>query len=149
VQYEEFRAAGLITEPNLDRFDGINAVWRHPNMSGATLERLVFASYRGFYGWRDIAMKALTRQDWGPREAGRLLTLYSGLFTRMSVAAGHHPMAGGAGRMELDRASDYAELRRRTFGIDLAPLPARREVDPAELAANRMAREPEPPQKAG
>lgn len=149
VQYEEFRAARLITEPNLDRFDGINAVWRHPHLSAAALERLVFASYRGFYGWGDIAGKALFRRDWGPRDAGRLLTLYSGLFTRMSVAAGHHPMAGGVGRVTQDRAADYAELRRRTFGIDLAPLPARRDVDPAELAANRAIREPEDHREAG
>ena len=70
VQYEEFRAEGLISEPNLDRFDGINAVWRHPRLDGATLQRLVFESYREFYGAASLAGKVLFRTGPGGERMG-------------------------------------------------------------------------------
>jgi hypothetical protein len=33
MQYDEFLAQGLITEPNLDRFDTTCLTWRHPCFS--------------------------------------------------------------------------------------------------------------------
>jgi hypothetical protein len=57
------------------------------------------------------------------KEAGAALFAVSGFsaISRMASARGLHPMAGGIGRVRKDRAADYSELRRRTFGIDRAP----------------------------
>ena len=45
------------------------------------------------------------------------------VLSRYAGAHGMHPMAGGMGRVALDGAADYADLRRRTYGVELAPLP--------------------------
>lgn len=49
-------------------------------------------------------------------------------------------MSGGVGRVARDCAADYAEDRRRVFGIDLAPLPASRALSEPDLAFNRGAK---------
>src|SRR3989440_12894729 len=48
-QYDEFMAAGLITEPNLDRFDASWLTWTHPNISKKRLHRLLLDCYKQFY----------------------------------------------------------------------------------------------------
>lgn len=42
--------------------------------------------------------------------------------------------------MRLDSAADYADLRRRTFGLDLAPLPGRLRLTVKDEEANRRAK---------
>jgi radical SAM superfamily enzyme YgiQ (UPF0313 family) len=124
--YDELMAAGLVSERNLDRFDATGPTWRHPHLSGADLSALLAEAYRRFYAWPDAAAKCL-RWAWRKRRSDNVLlkvavAAYS-VLSRYAVARGMHPMAGGMGRVALDGAADYADLRRRTYGVELAPLP--------------------------
>ena len=65
-QYEDFLAAGLITEPNLDRFDGTCATWRHPHISDARLNALLFRCYREFYSLPDALTKTQSPSSYDP-----------------------------------------------------------------------------------
>src|SRR5262249_18595873 len=47
-QYDDFLSSGWITEPNLDRFDGTCATWRHPTFRAEELQELLFSCYRRF-----------------------------------------------------------------------------------------------------
>jgi radical SAM superfamily enzyme YgiQ (UPF0313 family) len=115
-QYDEFLARGLITEQNLDRFDGTCPTWRHPNLSADRLRDLLFECYRRFYSgthlWRSLK-----------RNRYSIFEVLSHFFYRLEAFHRIHPMSGGVGRVRLDKASDYAGLRRRRFGVDLVPLP--------------------------
>jgi hypothetical protein len=64
------------------------------------------------------------------------------LLQRNSVRLGVHPMNGGSGRVLLDAVSDYAELRREYFGLDLVPLPHALHLSAADEALNRAAKLP-------
>ena len=142
-QYDDFLRDGWITEKNLDRFDGTCVTWRHPNLSKAELERLLFASYRSFYRSGDVARK-LGRLAFRVRDNRRFAALFAvsgfSAMSRLGAARGRHPMAGGVGRVRRDRAEDYAELRRRVFGIDRVPLPASLKLSSADEELNRAAR---------
>jgi hypothetical protein len=46
-------------------------------------------------------------------------------------------MAGGIGRVRQDCAADYARLRRRTWDVDLVPLPDNLALSPSDEALNR------------
>jgi Radical SAM superfamily len=142
-QYADFLARGLISESNLDRFDGSCVTWRHPHLSPRRLNGLLYHCYREFNSARDIAAKTLRawRGRRGQRWQGaRLPVLGFSLLSRYSAARGWPPMAGGAMRVRRDGAADYAALRRRTFGIDLAPLPGNLELTPADERLNREAK---------
>jgi radical SAM superfamily enzyme YgiQ (UPF0313 family) len=125
-QYDDFLVGGLITEGNLDRFDGNSVTWRHPNLRAERLRSLVSDAYRGFYRPRDVARK-VARVAKGARDFRRGQALYAvaghSALSRIAVLAGAHPMAGGVGRVRRDRAADHREARRTVFGLDLAPLP--------------------------
>ena len=142
-QYDDFLRDGWITEKNLDRFDGTCVTWRHPNLSKAELERLLFASYRSFYRSRDVARK-LGRLAFRVRDNRRFAALFAvsgfSAMSRLGAARGLHPMAGGVGRVRRDRADDYAELRRRVFGVDRVPLPASLKLSSADEELNRVAK---------
>jgi hypothetical protein len=141
-QYDDFLAAGLITERNLDRFDGSTVTWQHPNLPGEKLGSLVFGAYREFYRPRDVARK-LAKAWRATRDFRRRHALYAvfghAALSRIAVFAGSHPMAGGVGRVRRDRAADYAEARRSVFGIDFAPLPASLPLPRAHLEGQRQA----------
>jgi radical SAM superfamily enzyme YgiQ (UPF0313 family) len=142
-QYDDFLAQGWITAKNLDRFDGSCVTWRHPNLDPVELRRLLFVCYRGFYRGRDVASKLL-RLLRGPRDfrlSGALFAVFGlSVMSRLAAARGLHPMAGGIGRLRRDSSRDYADLRRRTFGIDLAPLPRSLALSPADEETNRRAK---------
>jgi radical SAM superfamily enzyme YgiQ (UPF0313 family) len=144
-QYDDFLAAGLIEEDNLDRFDGTCVTWRHPHLTPRRWADLLFRCYREFYGGRDVAAKLarLLRGRWDFRTRGALLAVlgYS-LQSRWSAAGRQHPMAGGTARVRRDRLADYQPLRRRTFGFDLAPLPASLALSAADAELNRHAKLP-------
>ncbi len=144
-QYDDFLAAGLITEDNLDRFDGTCVTWRHPHLAPRRWADLVYGSYRAFYGAGDVAAKLLRlargRRDFRTPRALQALGGYA-LPARWSARAGRHPMAGGTVRVKLDRAADYLPLRRRAFGFERAPLPASLALAPADEAINRRAKLP-------
>jgi len=144
-QYDDFRRDGWITEQNLDRYDGTCVTWRHPNLSGEDLRRLLFRCHREFYRAREVAGKLLRllggRRDY--RLSGALFAVFGfSAMSRLAAARGVHPMAGGIARVRRDSASDYAGLRRRVFGFDLAPLPSSLALSPADEALNRRAKLP-------
>ena len=122
-QYDDFRAAGLIAESNLDRFDATCSVWRHPHLSAPELDRLLMAAYRKFYSASGIVKKAFSRRWNGPWFINALALGYAA-FARFAAWRGMHPMAGGLGRVTRDQSSDYRPLRRKVFGIDQLSLPA-------------------------
>jgi radical SAM superfamily enzyme YgiQ (UPF0313 family) len=142
-QYEDFLRDGWITEWNLDRYDGTCVTWRHPNLANDDLRRLLFRCYREFYRGRDVASK-LARLLRGRRDfrLGSALFAVFGLsaMSRLAAARRLHPMAGGIGRVRRDGARDYAALRRRFFGLDLAPLPANLALSKADEELNRRAK---------
>jgi hypothetical protein len=144
-QYQDFLEQGLITERNLDRFDGTCVTWRHPRFEPHQLQELLLRCYRGFYSGRDMAAKILrwTFGRWDFRTSAALLSVigYASL-QRASVAQGEHPMSGGSGRVRLDRVEDYAALRRDLFGYDLVPLPQSLTLGPADEELNRRAKLP-------
>jgi hypothetical protein len=142
-QYEEFLDEGLVTEPNLDRFDGSAVTWRHPRLAPETLRSLVVRAYREFYGARDVAAKTagvLRRtRDFRRGQALYAVLGYSAL-SRLALLSSTHPRAGGVGRVRRDRAGDYAPLRRSVFGLDRAPLPRPLPLSEAEEEASRRPR---------
>lgn len=141
-QYDDFQRRGLITETNLDRFDGTCPTWRHPHLGPAELEELLFRCYRDFYSLPDALAKS-ARWFWRKRGSPNiLLKIATGAYSflsRVAAAQRLHPMAGGIGRVALDGAGDYIELRRRLYGFDLAPLPRVRAAAATPVAASESA----------
>jgi hypothetical protein len=125
-QYADFLAGGLIAEPNLDRFDGTCATWRHPRLSEAQLNALLMQCYREFYSLPDSLAKSV-RWCWEKRRSPNILlkiaTAAYSFLARLAVAQRQHPMAGGMHRVICDGVDDYIEMRRRLYGFELAPLP--------------------------
>jgi len=118
-QYDEFLAEGRIFETNLDRFDGTNAVWHHDVLDWRQLQDTLFDCYRRFYSTPQL-VRFLCRTK--PVEMAHGLALH--LFSRFAASRRMHPMSGGIGRVSRDRNTDYLYLRRKRFGVSLAPLPA-------------------------
>ena len=116
----------MITERNLDRFDGTCATWRHPQLADAELEELLYRCYREFYSLSDAVAKS-ARWFWQKRRSPNILlkiaTAAYSYLARRAAAHRMHPMAGGMRRVRLDRVEDYLGMRRRLYGFDLAPLP--------------------------
>lgn len=142
-QYAEFRERGWITERNLDRFDGTSVTWRHPSLSPARWVELLHRCYRETCGAGGVARRLARAAGsrWDFRMPGKLSSIAGyALQSRLAVRTGCHPMAGGIGRVRRDRAADYAHLRRRTWGFDLAPLPANLGLSPADEEVNRHAK---------
>ncbi len=144
-QYGDFLEQGLITETNLDRFDATCVTWRHPHLDPRRWADLVFRCCREFYAGRDVAAKLLRlevrRGDF--RKTACLLGIagYS-LQSRLAAGRRRHAMAGGTFRVRRDRVDDYLPLRRRTFGLELAPLPPNLALSPADEEINRQAKLP-------
>jgi hypothetical protein len=151
-QYDDFLARGLITEPNLDRFDGTTVTWRHPRLSAAELERQLFRCYREYYATPAVAARLarLARLPRDFRAGGRFASVLGyAVQTRLATRRRAHPMAGGIARVRRDRAADYAVLRRARFGCDLAPLPRSLALGDADEALNRHAKLPIAPIAGG
>lgn len=126
-QYEEFRKAGWITEPNLDRFDATCPTWSHPNLSSERLEDLLYHCYVSYYGFL-LRTRGLSEED-----------RRGAIFNRYAASQRMHPMAGGIDRLRLDSAGDYADMRRALYDIDLAPLPDSLSLSAGDEALNRRA----------
>ena len=142
-QYGDFLEDGSITARNLDRFDGTCVTWRHPNLSPERWSALLAECYREYNRAGAVAARigrALgSRRDY--RMQGKLFSIAGyAAQSRLAVRARAHPMSGGVRRVRRDRASDYALLRRRTWGFDLAPLPANLTLSPADEELNRRAK---------
>jgi len=125
-QYDDYSAAGLMTEPNLDRYDATCVTWRHPHLSPERLTDLLYECYTKFYSLPDTLMKS-ARWYWQKRHSAnymlKLATAGYSFIARAAAAQRQHPMAGGVQRVVVDRDDDYMALRRRVYGFDLAPLP--------------------------
>lgn len=133
-QYDDFLAQGLITEKNLDRFDTTCLTWRHPNLTPERLSELLFDCYRKFFSVRNALRNAKEKFSFRSR---RVLATAAGnlgmsLFSRYCAWRRTHPMSGGIARVRLDGAGRFLELRRRTFGFELAPLPRSLQLPAAE-----------------
>jgi radical SAM superfamily enzyme YgiQ (UPF0313 family) len=117
-QYDEFQAAGLITEPNLDRFDASWLTWTHPNLSKKRLHRLLFDCYKQFYSFSETLRRVKKLNREGKGSWARTVGSYrDSFFVRLAVDQGMHPMDGGIYRLRLDAAKDYQHLRRITISI--------------------------------
>ena len=142
-QYDDFLRDGRITESNLDRYDGSCVTWRHPSLPPGELTKLLFHSYRDFYGWRETAARVL-RLAASCRDFRRSAALFAiagyAVQSRLACRLREHPMAGGTWRVRRDRAADYADLRRRVFGIDRAPLPESLALSSSDAESNRRAK---------
>jgi hypothetical protein len=133
-QYDDFLSAGWITERNLDRFDATTTTWQHPNLSSAELNELLFNCYEKFYTASHILKTAV--QTFRP-EGGFLPYFGHPMFSRFAAWKKMHPMSGGVSRVRRDSFSDYRELRRNRFGVDLVPLPKSLELSKADAELNR------------
>jgi hypothetical protein len=142
-QYDEFLAGGLITETDLDRFDGSCVTWRHPNLAPDRLRQLLFRCYRRFYAAADVSRKlaclAVSARDFR-RTAALLSVAGCSSLGRYGAARGIHPMAGGFGRVRRDRLEDYLPLRRRRFGLERVPLPASLALSARDQRLNEVAK---------
>ena len=135
-QYDEFLEADLISEPNLDRFDGTMPTWRHPNLSSEELKDLLYYCYRRFYSIGHIlgaAVKSMRQDGLG----GMIPYLGHPLFSRFAASKRMHPMSGGIGRVSIDSVADYRELRKKQFGFENAPLPRSLQLSKADTESNR------------
>jgi len=142
LQYQEFLDAGLITELNLDRYDGTTTTWNHDQISQRDLRALLFESYHRFYNPRRLARFAIASFKGGNILSGFLKDLCPAFFSRYSAWNGRHPMSGGVGRKVLDSASDYAQLRWERYGINLAPLPHNLKLSQADTEMNSRVKLP-------
>ena len=124
-QYDSFRKAGWITEPNLDRFDATCPTWAHPVLSPAQLDTLLYHCYVSYYGFL-VKGGGLSIEE--QRQA---------VYYRLQAARRMHPMAGGVDPLRLDAAADYAALRKATYDIEFAPLPDSLTLSDADEKLNR------------
>jgi radical SAM superfamily enzyme YgiQ (UPF0313 family) len=125
-QYDDFIAQNLIFEKNLDRFDTTCLTWRHPSLSKERLSELLFECYRKFFSLSHAIVNVrdemkISKPGVVSRSAG---SLAMSLFSRYSTWLRRHPMSGGLGRVRLDKSADYMDIRQRTYGFSLAPLPS-------------------------
>lgn len=137
-QYDEFQAAGLITEPNLDRFDASWLTWSHPNLSKKRLHRLLLDCYKQFYGFPKT-MRRINRlnQEGKGGWARTVASCRESFFVGLAVVQGLHPMDGGIYRFRLDASSDYQHLRRKYYDIEFAPLPKSLKLSARDEEFNR------------
>jgi hypothetical protein len=139
-QYDEFRAKGWITEPNLDRYDGTHLTWRHPRLARSQLTRMLFDCYLKFHSWQHtLATVRRLRIPGRIKGAAEIAgTVGMALFNRYCGWRKMHPMSGGVRRVFLDRAADFLGHRQGLFGFGLAPLPASLPLTEGEARLNKM-----------
>ena len=138
-QYDDFLAEGLITERNLDRFDTTCLTWRHPNLSAEQLQTLLFTCYSRLFSMGHLLQNLRDLKYRLPGIYGECLsTIAMTAFNRYSAWSRVHPMSGGMRRVKLDRASDYAALRSKSYGFELAPLPRSLQLHEHENTIQRM-----------
>jgi hypothetical protein len=152
-QYGDFLREGLITEPNLDRFDASALTWRHPTLDNADLQELVFHCYREFFSAGDAIRKsvgAFRRAHRVARSTMIVNVLAHSLASRYAARRGLRvfralgesslEFSAGVRRRTLDHVDDYMERRRRHFGFELAPLPKNLELSEHDEEINRGAK---------
>jgi hypothetical protein len=140
-QYDDFLQKGLITEQNLDRYDGACVTWRHPDLTYQQLTDLLFHCYRKFYSFSHVLKRGMSRYF---KKGNPVLEALVGaglpLFSRFAAFKRMHPMSGGIGRITLDSVKNYLGLRQELYGFRLVPLPLSLELSAADKALNDMAK---------
>ncbi len=124
-QYENYRAKDLLVEKNLDRYDGTCLTWQHPTISSDEMSKMLFLCYIDFC---NTALRAGYLS-----ENNKAMTLAFRHFARQNM----HPMSGGTGKIKLDQVDEYIELRKKFFGIELAPMPDNLQLSTADNLLNR------------
>ena len=125
-QYANFKREGLLFEKNIDRYDTTNLTWRHPTLSPTEMTELLYRCYIDFY-----TMKL---------KSGNL----SEIIKKTALAFRHyakqkmHPMSGGMGKLNLDRADNYIHLRKQVFDVELVPLPNNLVLTPTQVTINKI-----------
>lgn len=127
-QYDEYRQAGLLVDPNLDRYDATCLTWNHPNLAKEELEDWLFWCYKRYYG-------SMIRQGPSSSEQRNLA-----FFSYMTAKQRMHPNAGGLGRTVVDNIDQYIDYRRKQYGYELVPLPDSLTLSPSDEALNRKAK---------
>jgi hypothetical protein len=138
-QYDDFLAAGRITERNLDRFDATTTTWQHPNLSGDELQDLLFFCYRRFYSAKHLIGGTLNSLSQS-RVLNRVLYVGQPLFNRYAAGKRMHPLSGGISRVRLDSFADYRELRKKQYALEYVPLPKSLTLSKADSELNRKAK---------
>jgi hypothetical protein len=144
-QYADFLGRGLVTERDLDRFDGTCVTWRHPHLEPRRWTELLYRCYREFYSSRHVAARLapLAGRRWDFRTGYSLFAVAGyAVQSRLAAASETHPMAGGSLRVRRDRLTDYLPRRRRVYGFELAPLPPNLPLAAADEELNRRAKLP-------
>jgi len=126
-QYDDFRRMGMITEQNLDRFDATYPTWAHSTLSHKRLLDLLYHCYVNYYGF-------LLRTP-GLSDEVRRIAIYN----RFTASQRIHPMSGGIDPLRVDTVTDYADLRRSVYDIELAPLPNSLLLSADDESLNRLA----------
>jgi coproporphyrinogen III oxidase-like Fe-S oxidoreductase len=139
-QYDDFRAQGLITEKNLDRFDTTCLTWRHPGFSRERLSELLFDCYRRFFSFRHALRNVNNHVRFRNRRvlAKSMGSVAMSLFSRYCAWRRTHPMSGGITRVRLDGVDDFLSLRKEAFGFEQAPLPRSLPLPAAQGPWNRV-----------
>jgi len=139
-QYDDFLAEGLISEKNLDRFDGTCLTWRHPCFSRAQMTGLLFWCYRSFFSWPKLLRMAHLTFCSRNKVAGSARNMGLSLFSRYCAWRQMHPMSGGVLGVRRDGMQDFISLRKETFGFELAPLPRSLQLSAADSRLNGVAK---------
>jgi hypothetical protein len=131
-QYDEYLSTGLITDHNLDHFDGSLSVWRHPHLSPADLTDLLYYCYREFFSVPEILARAIQQRWFTLSYPASILLPSHSFFGRYTGHIRRQPMSIGLKQTFLDSESDYRQLRHDTFGLEYVPLPRSLEIPSAD-----------------
>ncbi len=124
-QYADYKAQGLLLEKNIDRYDATCLTWLHPTISAEDMSKLLFRCYIDFY---TALLKTRTLTEDNRTTA---------LAFRHFAKQGMHPMSGGTGKSKVDHIDAYMGFRKKSFGIELAPLPDNLELSATDKLANK------------
>lgn len=140
-RYAQVLPTGVITEMNMDRFDGTRPTWRHEHLSHQAWLAMFKHCYQEFYSLQQVQETLRWMRTKAPklRRESIGVALHS-LFARFTAWRGEHPMSGGVWRVRADSVNDYLPLRRSFYGLgDWFPLPAKLDLSEADNAINRQA----------
>ncbi|MFC1681259.1 B12-binding domain-containing radical SAM protein [Pseudomonadota bacterium] len=127
-QYDEFQKSDLICETNLDRFDATYPTFKH---SYIAKDELLDKLYNCYVQYNRFLLRNVKMDD----ETKRLA-----IFNRFTAENRLHPMAGGIGRVCLDRVEDYSYYRRKFFNIDTVPMPVSLKLSAKDRELNNTAK---------
>jgi hypothetical protein len=135
-QYAEYKKAGWLIEPNLDRYDTTYPTWKHPNMTTEEIYDSLFMAYGRFYSSRHLARYVRRHFEYNLQSI--YFSMYP-IFNRFVTWRRRHPMTGGVGKVKIDAMKDYIDLRRKKYGFELAPMPDCLELSKTDADLNKQA----------